>query len=314
MVDQVPAATNESLIGATCAVTVPVATLWTSREAPRDVDRPALLVPAEMRDWLGALDTPARLDLHGRVDSQVLLGEHVVVDAAAGEWVRVVVPGQPSTLDARGYPGWLPARQLTPVSAARPRGARAVLTALTTDAYDEPDGTPVMRDVSFGTVLDTVDRCGQDEPGWIAVDVPGRDRPASVRSSDVDTHPAVIRDGQRLVAAAQAFAGLPYLWGGRSGMGVDCSGLVQLVHQRFGITIPRDAHDQAAGGTEVAPDRALPGDIYFFAGNGVDVTHVGFAAGGDRMLHAPETGRGVELVPMPEERRRALVSARRYWA
>lgn len=108
-------------------VTVPVTTLWTSPAAPRDVDASAVAPHPDVVAWLADLDAAhARLDLHGRTLTQLELGEPVdIIDdpeggldvSAAGStevsadtgWFQVVAPMQPSSLDPRGYPGWVPA-------------------------------------------------------------------------------------------------------------------------------------------------------------------------------------------------------------
>ena len=97
-------------------VSVPVTTLWTSPAAPRDVDASAVAPQPDVIAWLADLDAAqARLGLHGLVLTQLELGEPVDIiddpdtDPDTFGWLRVVAPMQPSSLDARGYPGWLPA-------------------------------------------------------------------------------------------------------------------------------------------------------------------------------------------------------------
>jgi len=90
-------------------VNVPVTTLWTSPTAPRDVDAWAVAPTPDVVDWLADIDkADARLGLHGRALTQLELGEPVdIIGQADGGWLEVVAPMQPSSLDARGYPGWL---------------------------------------------------------------------------------------------------------------------------------------------------------------------------------------------------------------
>lgn len=114
---------------------------------------------------------------------------------------------------------------------------------------------------------------------------------------------------------ATRFLGLEYLWGGLSEYGVDCSGLVCLAHRVAGIGIPRDAHDQAEAGVDVDPMHPEPGDALFFGydhGTGA-IHHVGLAYAPGYLLHAPKTGRRVEICPLSEPGYAdELVAARRF--
>ena len=269
-------------------VAAPVATLWTAPGKLRAIDGPATASAADGRAWADALDTAARLDLQGRVGTQALYGEPVLVDETAGGWARVVLPRQPSSLDPRGYPGWLPQDQLT--ADAPPEAGRAVVVVRTAPIVPEPGG-PAAGHLSLGTDVTVTSRvegwcrlAGPDQ-GWVPSDALG-----------ASSHPEPT--GPALVDTARLFLGLGYLWGGRCGFGVDCSGFVSLVHLRHGIVIPRDAHDQSVAGAPVPVGAARPGDLLFF---GTDrrpeaIHHVGMALGAGRMVHAPRTGRSVEVV------------------
>ena len=92
-------------------VSVPVATVWTSPEAPRDLDAAALADDPDPAAWLAVLDeegTPERrLGLHGRTLTQLVRGEPAQVLEERGDWVRVAAPWQASSAHAAGYPGWV---------------------------------------------------------------------------------------------------------------------------------------------------------------------------------------------------------------
>jgi len=95
-------------------IDVAVATLWQTPRSARAIDAPALRNPVDLDAWNRNLRlTSARAGLGGRVVTQVLYGEKVIVIAVKNGWAKVAVPDQPSPLDRRGYPGWLPVRQLT---------------------------------------------------------------------------------------------------------------------------------------------------------------------------------------------------------
>lgn len=100
--------------------------------------------------------------------------------------------------------------------------------------------------------------------------------------------------GADVVRTGHLLDGLPYLWGGTSGFGFDCSGFTHLVYAMRGITIPRDADAQARAGTPVARADLQPGDLVFFATNGL-VHHVGIYVGDNDMLDSPQTGTVVRI-------------------
>ncbi|WP_017614341.1 C40 family peptidase [Nocardiopsis salina] len=91
--------------------------------------------------------------------------------------------------------------------------------------------------------------------------------------------------------------GLPYIYGGTGPDGYDCSGLVQAAWRSAGVDLPRTTYAQAEVGQRITDMSALqPGDIVFFSGMG----HNGLYAGDDQMVHAPRTGRNIEVVGLAE--------------
>lgn len=109
--------------------------------------------------------------------------------------------------------------------------------------------------------------------------------------------PAVTPDGPASPAARRAAEialgelGVPYMWGGETPAGFDCSGLVQYAYGRAGIALPRVAADQFTAGPHVALADLRAGDLVFFEHLG----HVGIYLGGGRFVHAPHTGTVVQI-------------------
>jgi len=266
-------------------VAVAVATVWHHPSSPRAVDAPALANPVRIPQWLSAMTSAERRALSGRADTQTLLGERVRVLAVSGTWARVVVPDQPTPLDRRGYPGWMPVRQL--IAGAGPSSSRRVTVVTATAWLRTTSGAHLLK-VSYGTRLAAL---GQSAAHWNVLLPDGRR--ARIAASRVVTG-SLPRTSRSVVAAARQFLGLDYLWAGTSGFGFDCSGVMEIVFRVHGVRIPRDADAQAAAGRAVRRSALRPGDLVFFALNG-HVHHVGMYVGDGMMLHAPHTGARVQV-------------------
>jgi cell wall-associated NlpC family hydrolase len=99
--------------------------------------------------------------------------------------------------------------------------------------------------------------------------------------------------GERAAAFALKAVGVPYRWGGTSlSGGFDCSGLVYWAYGRIGVTVPHNSYALYEIGRRVARSHLEPGDVLIFSGLG----HVGLYLGHGRMVHAPQSGRSVEVV------------------
>lgn len=91
---------------------------------------------------------------------------------------------------------------------------------------------------------------------------------------------------EKLVSMAKLFLNAPYLWGGKTIMGIDCSGFIQLVFISFNIMLPRNASQQQTNGDEVPFNQAKAGDIAFFQNNDASVIHTGILLPGNKIIHA----------------------------
>jgi cell wall-associated NlpC family hydrolase len=97
--------------------------------------------------------------------------------------------------------------------------------------------------------------------------------------------------GQQAAAIAQQYLGVPYVWGGASPSGFDCSGLVVYVYGRLGVSLPHYTVSLWSSGAHVSRDQLAPGDLVFF----YSLDHVGIYLGGGLFIHAPHTGTVVQI-------------------
>ncbi|WP_309244868.1 C40 family peptidase [Bacillus sp. WMMC1349] len=291
-------------------VTVSVANVWTHRHAPREIDFTMLEQPVDVRGWLQSLTYENRLELCTKhlVQTQVLFGEEVEVLTEKAGWAQVVVPSQPSIKDERGYPGWIP---LSCLAKSRPRRVETTVVIQKPTAYLYAGKKKIKTvELSFLTKLAVL----SENSEWFEVETPiGH---GWLKKEDVKMSTNAKGSGVDIVQTGEAFLKLPYLWGGMSGFGYDCSGFTFNMLKANGYQVPRDAGDQAKEGEAIAFDRLKPGDLLCFAakeGTG-RVHHIGFYYGNGQMLHSPKTGRSIEIITLEgTEYQKELCTIRRYY-
>jgi cell wall-associated NlpC family hydrolase len=113
-------------------------------------------------------------------------------------------------------------------------------------------------------------------------------------SNDFGGNPAGHYSG--VVGVAMQFLGVPYVWGGASPSGFDCSGLTMYAFAQVGVSLPHNAAMQYSYGSAVSRENLAPGDLVFFNGLG----HVGLYIGGGQFIHAPHTGDVVKISSLSE--------------
>jgi gamma-D-glutamyl-L-lysine dipeptidyl-peptidase len=306
-----PAHLSASPAPQTAYVVVSVATVWTTPQSPRPVDHRALTNPVDIRGWISDMTQDQQEALTGdNLDqTQVLFGDRVLVVREQGDWDEVRVPDQSTPKDAAGYPGWIPKAQLTIDAAYGALHDHAPFAladrGITTWLYREPGLSDRDLEISANTRLPMLSRTDKAVqvatpdrgPRWLDA------RTVAVYQKPTDIpHPS----GADLVRYAATFLGVPYVWGGNAGFGIDCSGFTATIYQVHGITLPRDAGPQAADRRGRAIDKSAlqPGDLLFYSHDGTDpdnpdaIHHVAMYFGNGQMIEAYDKTEPVRITPV----------------
>ena len=242
--------------------------------------------------------------------SQQVLGMRLLVLRRKGRWLQC--------RSADGYVGWVHAGYVGLVDEAAARGweigtAGETWISLGAELEDEEGETLVRLPWGARVVRegDGVARLPDGRHGRPT----GEMIPAAVRAM------AFPREGAAICETAAGWLGVPYLWGGITQGGVDCSGFMQALFRMHGHALPRDADQQSRTGEAIDPgadfEKLLPGDLLFFAEEPGRVTHVTLATGGSRIIHSSLGNGGVARNDLngrrnyEKELKRIFLSARR---
>jgi SH3-like domain-containing protein len=213
------------------------------------------------------------------VVSQAIYGTNVAVVEEKDGWIKVRTPDE--------YTGWMAAASLRRGRAYAAGGRVAQVDSLFTNLYRDPDVTkhqPVLT-LPFETRLEVVAE-PENNQRWIQVRLVD-DRLAWIQRGDVLFGPQPL-SVEATLDLSKRFLGLPYLWGGTSTFGYDCSGFVQMLCRRRGVLIPRDAQPQAgwSGMTPVERADLRPGDLLYFGRSPTRITHTGMYLGDGLFISA----------------------------
>jgi hypothetical protein len=220
--------------------------------------------------------------------SQEALGAALEVLEQEGEWLRC--------RGEDGYEAWVPSGSVIICSDARDAVAwwddAGGVPAVSLDAtLVDGSGRPLVR-LPWGARVALAGRAvvlPDRRRGWLAE---GR------LVSWTEASERFPQSGAAVAGTAREWLGVPYLWGGRTRWGADCSGLVQAVYRLHGFHLPRDSYQQAEYGEPLdvgaGLDELRPGDLLFFrAADAARVAHVALSLGGSAVLHAAEANGAV---------------------
>lgn len=228
--------------------------------------------------------------------TQTLMGQSVSILEDRGDWLRARM------WDA--YTGWVQSFNVWPVDIPYASGGPLVqITDLCVDILEEPyHDAGIVTKVTLGVELVTQGELGH----WLQLYLPDGSTGCIPAGSarflgGCAGHTPV--DTVQLLRTARRMIGIPYLWGGSSIFGLDCSGFVQLLYHTQGVSLPRDAWMQASDPQCLPVDRhdLHPGDLLFFAKglqSGNDrITHVGMALDAKSFIHSCGS-MGVVVTPL----------------
>jgi len=220
--------------------------------------------------------------------SELHYGTELEILDEQGHWVF--------TRQKDGYLGWAYKPYLEQGFAAK---ATHRLIAPSYELWAQPDVTSeIITRIFSGTsiVMEETDgkwaKVRANKTGWI---------PSSLLRALSDKPESIEEKRKMLIEDAKRMIGVPYLWGGTSGNGIDCSGFVRLLHRWVGVDVPRDADMQHAAANPIEPPFEV-GDLFFFAESESKrkITHVGLSLGGWKMIHSSRGRNGVYIDDVQE--------------
>jgi gamma-D-glutamyl-L-lysine dipeptidyl-peptidase len=221
---------------------------------------------------------------HELVD-QVILGSRLKLMKRQGGWYYAQTP--------YGYLGWITGASLAihdhkGIKEWKRSDLRQIGTTVSFIRQNPDDISRVVNDATMGGTVKLLNEGRR----YSNVELPDGRRgyiPTAHLTEHIEPGIWQAPDGSKIVETAMKLHGIPYLWGGNSAKGFDCSGFTQTVYRAHAYQLPRDASQQVNTGEEIEPDENFtnlePGDLIFF-GPENRITHVGISLGGPQFIHA----------------------------
>lgn len=218
-----------------------------------------------MKYYCGISITPIRKEPSDRSEmvSQLLFGEQFIVIEKFKAWYLIEMVYD-------GYEGWVDAR----IAIEHHKDINGVF--IKNDLQVKFNNKENSFWLSYGSEL-CAGNTGEIES--IFGNFPYPDLIENKENSNIKRLESIIHD-------CQLFLNVPYLWGGRSAFGIDCSGLIQIVHKVNGVFLPRDASEQAKIGLSVEYNESKKGDLAYFSNLENKITHVGILINKHEILHS----------------------------
>lgn len=203
--------------------------------------------------------------------SQALFGESFrIMDYLPG-WYHI-------RMDFDGYEGWVDPKMVTPLNERQYLRIQKSPMAVTTDIFSL---IPVSKEQNLMLVA------GSTLPLWrpYLKQFTLGTQTFSMKSNI--SYGKIVDKRKVIISQALKYFNAPYLWGGRSPLGIDCSGFTQIIYKMAGIKLPRDAGQQVKCGTAMSfVEESQPGDLAFFDDDEGNITHVGILWERNKIIHA----------------------------
>lgn len=217
---------------------------------------------------------PCRIEANDRSEmvTQLLFGDLVKITSRKEKWLKIKI-------DTDGYEAWVDHQQIQELTEKEFTSIKSATTYLTEDI--------------LSPVINMTDN--QMIPILLGSSVYGLNKEktqSAIKAFQfkIEGHVRSIPkklNRQKLIEDAFLYLNAPYLWGGKTPLGIDCSGFVQMVYRLNGVELPRDAHQQAEIGQALSfIEEAAEGDLAFFDNSEGKIIHVGIILKGNRIIHA----------------------------